>query len=173
MNKRYAAMQRKYTPSKPWPRSIQKDKVVKVLHYKGYEVRTVLVDNLEFMGSAKKWRNKQGRFMVMRTAYTPTGDYIGEPRMARFLFKRGIRIVEKAFPSHNVCSIGFNAKQGKWYGWSHRAICGFGLGDRIFVSGWKKARKDGKTPFVKHGDRVIKQYADAKLAAKRFARSVS
>ena len=162
-----------YLPLRPWPKKSQPRKVVKVLHYAvGYEVRTEIVDNLEYMGPvARKWQNKSGRFMVMRSAYTPKGDYIGNPKFVRFLFRRGIRLIEKAAPSHSICSIGFNAKEGKWYGWSHRAICGFGLGDRIFNERWKKAT--GKTPFIRHGDRVITQYAHAKLAAKRFARSVS
>lgn len=161
-------------PRRPWPKKEQPRKTVKVLRYKvGYEVRTEIVDNLEYMGPAKKWWNKPGRFMVMRIAYTPKGDYIGDPRFARRLFGRGIRLVEKADPSDNVCSIGLNPKTGRWSGWSHRAICSFGIGNRIFQSGWKKARKDGKTPFVKHGDRVIKTLAHAKLAAKRFAKYVS
>ncbi len=167
---------KKYMPPRPWPKKSQPRKVVKVLHYSvGYEVRTEVVDNLEYMGPvAKKWRDKSGRFMVMRSAYTPRGDYIGNPRDARYLVvKRGISMLQKTDSKHSVCSIGFNAKEGKWYGWSHRAICGFGIGDRIFNERWKKARKDGKTPFFHHGDRVITQYAHAKLAAKRFASSVS
>lgn len=30
-----------------------------------------------------------------------------------------------------VCSIGFNEKEQKWYGWSHRAIFGFGIGSIV------------------------------------------
>jgi hypothetical protein len=29
-----------------------------------------------------------------------------------------------------TCSIGFNPKEQKWYGWSHRGIFGFGIGSR-------------------------------------------
>jgi hypothetical protein len=32
---------------------------------------------------------------------------------------------EKTSPSHTVNSIGRSKKDGKWYGWSHRAIHGF------------------------------------------------
>lgn len=28
-------------------------------------------------------------------------------------------------------NIGFNPEENKWYGWSHRAICGFTIGDEI------------------------------------------
>lgn len=172
MNARVRARDKKYTPRRPWPKKPQPRKVVNVLHYAvGYEVRTEVVDNLEYMGPAKTWWNRPGRFMVMRVAYTPVGHYIGDPRFARRLFKRGITIVEKADRDDNVCSIGFNLKTRRWFGWSHRAICSFGLGNRIFNERWKKATDN--TPFVKHGDRVIETLAHAKLAAKRFARYVS
>ena len=84
----------------------------------------------------------EGPPIEMRVAYTPNGDYLGDPKTARFLVvKRGIR-PEKAQPSHNVCSIGFNEAEQKWYGWSHRAIYGFGIGsvveegDCCASSGW-------------------------------------
>ncbi len=175
MNARTLARDKKYMPRRPWPKKAQLRKVVKVIHYAGgYEIRTELVDNLEYLGLPNKWWDRPGRFMTMRSAYTTNGDYIGNPRTARRLVvKRGLSMLQKTDPKHCVCTIGFNAKEGKWYGWSHRAICGFGLGDRIFNERWKKQRADGKTPYKQHGDRVITQYAHAKLAAKRFASSVS
>ena len=30
-----------------------------------------------------------------------------------------------------VCTIGFCEREQKWYGWSHRAIYGFGIGDEV------------------------------------------
>jgi hypothetical protein len=97
--------------------------VVKVLHYKaGYEVRTERI-------SGEEHGMPEGAVMDMRCAYTPEGDYLGDPKMARYLVvKRGIR-PEKAAPDHNVCSIGFCEREQKWYGWSHRAIYGYGIGD--------------------------------------------
>jgi len=44
------------------------------------------------------------------------------------LISRGIS-PEKSSPTDDVCSIGFCAAESKWYGWSHRAIFGFGIGD--------------------------------------------
>lgn len=65
---------------------------------------------------------------LMREAYTPKGDYIGKPKWAHQLCKvRGIA-PEKISPTSRVCSIGFCEKEQKWYGWSHRAIYGFGIG---------------------------------------------
>ena len=42
-------------------------------------------------------------------------------------------IFEKALRTDdsNVCSIGFSEKDNKWYGWSHRAIYGFKIGDVV------------------------------------------
>lgn len=103
-----------------------------------------------------------------KIAYTPSGGYIGTPKMAHFLCnKKGIA-PEVASKDHNVCSIG-ESTDGKWYGWSHRAIAGFGIGDRIFEEGYG----DMNTPFVKHGKHPVKTKADAKKAATNFANYVS
>ena len=37
----------------------------------------------------------------------------------------------QTYNDQKVCSIGFNKKEQKWYGWSHRAIFGFGIGDVV------------------------------------------
>lgn len=101
--------------------------------------------------------------------YTPSGDWIGDSKDARFLVvKKGI-MPEKSDPDHCVCSIGFSTKDGKWYGWSHRAICGFAKGDRIF----EEEYGDDRTPFVRHGHFRITSMGQAKMAAKAFAESVS
>jgi hypothetical protein len=69
-------------------------------------------------------------FMV--NIYTEAGDYVGSlDNMAlRLISDRGI-LPEKSDPTHNVCSIGKSFKDGKWYGWSHRAIHGFSIGDVV------------------------------------------
>ncbi len=69
--------------------------------------------------------------VIVKSAYTPNGDYIGTSKWAHYLIsKHGIK-PEKANPTHNVCSIGFCEKEQKWYGWSHRAIFGFGIGSEV------------------------------------------
>lgn len=66
----------------------------------------------------------------MKVAYTPEGNYIGDTKRAYRLCKtRGIK-PQISKPDHNVCSIGFCDKEQKWYGWSHRAIFGFGIGSK-------------------------------------------
>jgi len=69
--------------------------------------------------------------ITMKSAYTPEGHYIGNPKWAHRLCKTwGIK-PGLLHPTNKVCSIGFNSKDGKWYGWSHRAICGFQIGDVV------------------------------------------
>jgi hypothetical protein len=83
----------------------------------GYTIRTELISDY-------------GDPFEMESAYNPQGDYIGNLDMAKRLCEdRGIAPVKSA-PDHGVCSIGFCEKEQKWYGWSHRAIYGFGIGSK-------------------------------------------
>jgi len=109
--------------------------------------------------------------LVERQAYTPSGEYIGDSKTAYFLCKTKGIIPRLSSPDHCVCSVGYNPVQKKWYGWSHRAIAGFGIGDMIFESGWEGATE--KTPYKKHGDKKIETMEDAMTAAIAFAASVS
>ena len=82
-------------------------------------------------------------------AETPTGDYIGDEERARYLVgNRGIAPA-KIKPEHGICSIGFCAREQRWYGWSHRAICGFGIGSEVrrgdiayVPTGWDDFKRD-------------------------------
>lgn len=105
--------------------------VVKARRYKaGYEIRTeqLTEDECGIPGG-----------MVMKSAYTPEGHYIGNSKWAhRLIVKRGIKPqpMEPADPSANggrgrTCSIGFCGKEQRWAGWSHRAIALFGIGDEV------------------------------------------
>jgi len=57
------------------------------------------------------------------------GSYIGLPDYAQQLEDRGI--APQAMPGNAVASIGFCEAENKWYGWSHRAIFGFGVGSSV------------------------------------------
>lgn len=103
--------------------------------------------------------------VTLKSAYNLHGDYIGNSKTAyRLCNKLGIKpeLIKK---SSGCCSIGFSEKDGKWYGWSHRAIAGFKVGHRIGkkVSGFDKLKKSFK----------IKTLNEAKQVAIRFADSVS
>ncbi len=123
------------------------------------------------------WKTKRGesKTQEMEVYRNHSGDYVGARHRGRRdgltknIFSQGIA-PELASPNRNTCTIGRDP-DGVWYGWSHRAGVGFRKGDRIFNARWPKSTD--KTPLREHGDRVIKTEADAKLAAIRFARSVS
>lgn len=118
------------------------------------------------------------RLVTLEVAYTPRGSYIGNLETATFLVSKGI--VPEALPSHNVCSIGFNKNEQKWYGWSHRAIFGFEIGaiakegDCVCSSGWtdeyllEHPEEDLRLPVGFEA----KTLEDAKRMAIAFAESV-
>lgn len=69
--------------------------------------------------------------VILRMAYTHDGAYIGDALWAyRLCKRRGIK-PELASPDHRTCSVGFCAAEQKWYGWSHRAMYGFGVGSEV------------------------------------------
>ena len=99
-----------------------------------------------------------------------TGEWIGNAKNTLFICKKkGLRQVQKSDPSHCVCSIGYQPDEDKWYGWSHRAICGFGFGDRIYVERFG----DGHDLVTQHGPDTITTMEQAKQAAINFGESVS
>lgn len=93
--------------------------------------------------------------------------------------------IEKKFKiSKFEDGLGFSEVNQKWYGWSHRAIFGFGIGDMQFDQKWVHPDDDpndrwdeqvntNKTCFALHGTVKIKNLEQAKEAAKEFADSVS
>jgi len=145
-------------------------KVLGIRNYKvGYQVRT-----------EEHSVGDDGEKVVVKFAHTvPGGDFVGNSLDAHRLFKRGIK-PEKADPSDSICSIGFCILQQKWYGWSHRAICGFGIGDVVkegdctAASGWT----DEYLEMHPDADKSLpvgftaKTLDDAKLMAIAFAESV-
>jgi len=125
----------------------------------------------------------------MTVAYNHDGDYIGNSKTAHFLcVKKGI-LPEKAHKKDRVCSIGFCKKEQKWYGWSHRAIFGFKVGDKIQYNpdlvilshGWlegcmayEKEKQDIEIVrgWFKNGWLHIDSEEKAKFLACRFAEAV-
>lgn len=62
------------------------------------------------------------------------GDYItraGMEHKVRFLADYTLSKVSSTWGSGKPINIGFSEKEQKWYGWSHRAIYGFGIGSKV------------------------------------------
>jgi len=106
-----------------------------------------------------------GKGIWMTVAYNHNGDYIGNSKKAYILCKKRGIIPELISKRHKTCSIGYCEKERKWYGWSHRAIYGFGIGHRV-----KKG--DCSSERIAVGFK-IKNLRDAKKVAIAMAESVS
>jgi hypothetical protein len=104
-----------------------------------------------------------GSDVEMESVYNHHGNYIGDKKTAKMLIEKSI-VPEISKESHSVCSIGYSPKEGKWFGWSHRAMKGFGIGDyaETCLPGGGEKSKD-----------KIKTFEEAKKAAIAFAESVS
>ena len=55
---------------------------------------------------------------------------IGDPELALYLYNSGITEFDTTLEGSTV-GVGFNPKKKKWYGWSHRALYGFGIGSTV------------------------------------------
>ncbi len=146
-------------------------KVLSVRKYKaGYEVRT-----------EKVFHNGDKEFTIMKSAYNPDGHYIGDSVTAhRLIVQCGIA-PELRKPTHGVCSIGFNEAEQKWYGWSHRALFGFGIGDKVKKGDVCTSSGYTDEYLAEHPEEdeslpvgfKAKTIDDAKLMASAFAHGVS
>jgi len=96
--------------------------------------------------------------------YSVAGNYIGDTATADYLASRGI-LPELRTETSCVCSIGFSEKEQKWFGWSHRALAGFGIGDEV-------AEGDCVADSLPVGFKAA-SLDDAKKMAVAFAESVS
>ena len=154
-------------------------KVTEVLSEKVFE-------DLGYVLRTEMWETGFGDDAIkIEAAYSLIdGGYIGDRDTVDLLCgKYGIR-PEVSPPSKSkgatVCSIGFCEKEQKWYGWSHQAMYGFGIGDKVkkgdsavssgYVEGYLEDHPelDYRVPV---GFKV-KTLEDAKRVAIAFAESV-
>jgi hypothetical protein len=80
---------------------------------------------------------------------------IAEGGLEDYLAKHGVEEKE--------CGLGFSEKEQKWYGYSHRGVYGFGIGDKV---------KKGHLGYREDGPKEIKTLDDAKAVAKAYAQDV-
>jgi hypothetical protein len=136
----------------------------------GIEKKLLDIEELPYYDIKKEIWKVFDSSTEMESAYNKNNKYIGPSKLAKNLVKNfGIKEFDVIDEDDNVCSIGFNPDKGIWYGWSHRAIVGFKIGDKIFE---EKFGNDN-TLFTKHGKNSIKTLDQAKESAKNFARYVS
>jgi len=122
--------------------------------------------------------NESDEPTIMTSFYNKDGKYIGnKDNMDVLVIKRGI--IPETYDECNVCSVGKSLKDGKWYGWSHRAIYGFKIGDTVkkgdccASSGWtEEYLKTHKDERMLHVGFEAKTDEDCKKMAIAFASSV-
>lgn len=137
----------------------------KVLQESKFNADMVIRAELVDMSSALPTFGKSK--LVMLSVYSKIdGAYVGSPDMATYLACQGI--APQSNGGSPVASIGFIAKEQRWAGWSHRAMCSFGIGDRLFEADY--GTED--TLFTEHGPSVIETLEQAKTAASNFAHYV-
>lgn len=118
------------------------------------------------------WADGQENEKVMlESAYTPTGDYIGDPKTAEYLIGELGIAPEYRLSTSACCTIGYSVVLEKWFGWSHRGICGFGIGDKLFEADCPNSNE--QTPFIQHGTIEIDDLERAHQAAFNFAEYVN
>ena len=123
-----------------------------------------VVESREFYRLQEEQLDSFGEALTMTVARTHDGHYIGDQKRAEFLCdKRGIQ-PQLASATNQVCSIGWCEREQKWYGWSHRAMYGFGIGSRI---------KKGDCGYDERGAWKAETLADAKQMAVDFAEAVA
>lgn len=77
-----------------------------------------------FIEREEIWRMEGNPDTFMHNAYSYDGGYIGSIKDAWHLcVDKGIK-PEKRTPENNAASVGID-RDGKWWGWSHRAIARF------------------------------------------------
>lgn len=82
-----------------------------------------------FLRREKGMDGKHKYPVMMVSAYTTTGKYIGHVRLAKRLVKLH-GVMPKRDCEGPLCRLG-QSSDGKWYGWNPRYYAGFGVGDVI------------------------------------------
>lgn len=90
------------------------------------EAKMEVEDLIEFTGKLTRYYGTE-----MLSFHSKDGAYIGGvDELNNLVLKRGISPILSQ-TKNKVCSIGKSVLDGKWYGWSHRAIYGFEIGDEV------------------------------------------
>lgn len=120
----------------------------------GYEIRTEMWELVE---------DEEPSETI--AAYNLNGIYIGNENTAKVICKKNGIIPEPAREGDSTCEVGFSVLNNKYYGWSHRAMAGFTIGDTV-----KKGYPAAESLPIGFTANTM---ADARKIAVAFADSVS
>ena len=138
---------------------------------------------------ARAERNADGKISLEEFEKVPTFEYfessvddsyIGTSDFLNFLESKSI-MYPMAVGNERVACIGFSPAYNKWYGWSHRAIYGFGIGDEVHEGDLTNMSGFTDEYLSEHPEKdlslpvgfVAKNLNDAKRMAIAFADAVS
>ena len=140
--------------------------------------RTVV--NMRYILQRMLYIREGRRPIVLSSSYTLNGEYIGTQADGKLLvIEKGI-MPELNDPADLICSVGFSKKNGGWYGWSHKNIGGFRVGEVIkegdpsLDCAFERVYLEecGKTNPCFAYNRPIKTLEEAQLIAKAYAKSI-
>jgi hypothetical protein len=135
----------------------------------------------------------KGEHSLENSCMHPDGGYVGDLERGYWYLKNGLTAKKG---THVFTAWKKSTKQ--WVGYSHRAACAFGKGDRLFDATWVPGDDEllqyeryfakhlgeipegqtlnewavGHIPFRQRGAKVIKTYEEAQIAAANFAKYV-
>lgn len=140
----------------------------------GCIVRPELVGNLDDINDPNNELYKQSKSIenLNHSLYCyciKSRKYAGELSNVSWLLKYEAKIDDE-YPH-----IAYSEKFQKWFGWSHRAMNSFGIGDMLFDENWtgKNSRDEvEKMKFTDRGDTIISDMSMARQAAINFAKYV-
>ena len=114
-----------------------------------YEMTTAFTNNsLEYIGETK-WAYRLTHKWGLSQLQSRKGR---DPIEERSIYQEAKRLLLndflKDYSFSSPCSLGFNEEEQKWYGWSHRAIYGFGIGSTVEL-GHCSYKAHDKESFIK------------------------
>jgi len=123
-----------------------------------------------FDDSGSKCKKDHPEAFSMTSVKTPNGSYIGNIGDAYAISDyKNLRNSNNKDDATTTINSGYDPTTQIAYGWSHRDICGFTIGDKII----EEYYGNENTPFNKHGSIEIKTYSQARESATNFAKYVS
>jgi hypothetical protein len=123
------------------------------------------IKNHPEMRLEKSFGSRENSYVVFRKSVHEKLNklYIGNIRFAYFL--TNLNSLQGTSKDSKTVSVGYNPKERKWYGWSHRAKYGFGIGSTV---------KKGDIAYVEEkGEWTAKTLEDAKQMAIDFAENIA
>lgn len=95
-------------------------------------------------------------YVLPNSVFTPDGKYVGSIDEGWWYYQSGLRATKGSHP-HTA----WNKTAKQWVGYSHRAACAFGKGDKLFDPNWIPKDEDllkYESYYVKHLHEFEKEY---------------